>query len=109
VRDPRRFDPGARPPQRQPEARIEQKASSRYPKKPARTTYASALSSFDAFLEIVIGGTVLHSMEPVRLSAVISHKPAPPGEIWQSLGPAQLFDAAGNATGLILDAVRLNL
>jgi carbonic anhydrase len=56
----------------------------------------------------VIGGTVLHNGESVRLSAVISHKP-PPGEIWQSLGPVQLLDAAGNATGLILDAVLLNL
>ena len=65
----------------------------------------TANSFFDVFIEIEIGvaGLVLHNGTPVRMSAVITHKPPGPGTTYESApGPIPLLDPNGNPTGVTL-------
>ena len=63
----------------------------------------TASSFFDVFVEIEIGGLVLHNGVPVRMSAVITHKPPGPGTTYESApGPIPLLDPNGNPTGVTL-------
>ncbi|HPM83234.1 MAG TPA: PKD domain-containing protein, partial [Candidatus Anammoximicrobium sp.] len=62
---------------------------------PPFTATGAAFSFFDVFLQVDIGGTVLVSAEPERLRAVITHKPAAPGETYSTppeMSPIPLVD-----------------
>jgi len=55
-------------------------------------------SFFDIFLEITMPGEVLHSHAPIHLTETIAHKPPVVGNIWNSQGSVQLYDAGDNPT-----------
>ena len=72
---------------------------------PPFATSGTVDSFFDVYVELEIPafGT-LHTEQPVRWVSQISHKPPGPTDIYESLEPIDLFDAAGNFTGLYLGA-----
>jgi hypothetical protein len=61
-------------------------------------------SFFDVYFEIEIGGMTLRTEEPIRWISDITHKPPAPNDIYQSQEQVELFDEAGNFTGLLLTA-----
>jgi hypothetical protein len=70
---------------------------------PPFTPVGLADSFFDVFLEVTIGGEVLHTASPVPLRGVISHKPPAPGETYfGAQGPVELLNDDGNPTGIFL-------
>jgi hypothetical protein len=65
----------------------------------------TADSFFDVFFEIEVGGQTLHNEDPVRMEAVIESKPPGRGTTYQSSHePIELFDEAGNPTGITIVA-----
>jgi hypothetical protein len=68
----------------------------------------SADSFFDVLFRIEVGGVVLHNREPLRIQAVIDHKPPiaryfhliPPG------GPVELYDENNEPTGVFIVRAR---
>ncbi|MDO8490587.1 MAG: GEVED domain-containing protein [Dehalococcoidia bacterium] len=59
-------------------------------------------SFFDVFVEIQIGGQTLHTAQPLSLYGTLKHKPAAPGDFYQSSGQIPLLDAAGFPTSFLL-------
>lgn len=62
-------------------------------------------SFFDIFLDISVGGGILHNHTPAHISASWSHKPPQIDEfvaMFTNFAPVELFDDNGNPTGLIL-------
>jgi hypothetical protein len=61
----------------------------------------TAHSYFDVYYLIEVGGKVLHPAQPVRMEAVITHKPPGPGDTYVNpfTQPVELLDANGNPTG----------
>jgi hypothetical protein len=60
------------------------------------------------FFEVQAGGQVFHPAQPVRMQAVITHKPPGPGDTYVNpfLQPVELLDANGNPTGVRILAER---
>ena len=71
---------------------------------PPFTPVGTIDSFFDVFLEIEMGGQTFHTIQPVRWSSVLTHKPPGPADIYENLADIQLYDAAGNPTGFYLGA-----
>ncbi len=65
---------------------------------PPFTATGTCDSFFDVFLEVQLPGQVLHSQTPIHLTETINHKPPVVGNIWDSLGSVQLYDAGNNPT-----------
>ncbi len=63
-----------------------------------------ANSHFDLYFEFEVGGLLLHTIHPKRMSSVIDHKPPGPGTVYENLEDIQLYDADGNPTGYWLSA-----
>jgi len=63
-------------------------------------------SFFDVFFELKVGEQVLHTRNPKRMSTVITHKPPAPGNVYENREEIELYDAAGNPTGIYLGAGR---
>ncbi|MHC4586454.1 MAG: DUF7901 domain-containing protein, partial [Planctomycetota bacterium] len=66
-------------------------------------------SFFDVFFEIELPdtGQTFTTREPKRLMGVITRKPAAPCDSFESEEEIEIFDAAGNATGIFLGVLRL--
>ena len=59
----------------------------------------SVASFFDIFGEVTVGGMTLHNVDPMRMEAVITHKPPAAGEKFvMRNGPIVLYDEAGSPT-----------
>jgi len=63
-----------------------------------------ARSFFDVRYLIQVGDKVFHASEPIRMAAVITHKPPAPGDTYVNpfLIPVELLDANGRPTGIKL-------
>ena len=64
-------------------------------------------SFFDVYVELEIPAMsmTLHTAGPVQWSSLLGHKPPGPTDIYESLQPVELLDAAGQATGFILEEI----
>src|SRR5204863_7721352 len=62
----------------------------------------TATSFFDVFAEIKVGAQVFHTAAPLRMQAIIHHKPPAPGDDYVNpfTQPVELLDANGNPTGI---------
>lgn len=71
---------------------------------PPFTPTGMADSFFDVFLEVEIAGETLHSAQPVRISATLSHKPPAVGETYFTpvVTPTLLVNANGYPSGVVL-------
>jgi hypothetical protein len=69
---------------------------------PPFTLTGSADSFFDVFLQTDMGGMTQFTDFPVRLTAVITHKPPAPGEAYTGGPPVQLIGEDGSPTGFWL-------
>jgi hypothetical protein len=71
---------------------------------PPFTPVGMADSFFDVFLEVEIAGQTLHSPQPIRISASLSHKPPAVGETYFTpvFTPTALVDINGNPSSVIL-------
>ncbi len=49
---------------------------------------------------------MLHTLQPKRMSSVITHKPPAPGNLYEGLQRIELFDANGNPTDIFIGAGR---
>ena len=67
---------------------------------------STADSFFDIYFQVEVGGEVFYTIQPKRMSALITHKPPGPTDLYENLQDIQLYDAAGNATGFFLSATR---
>ncbi|NQT02472.1 MAG: hypothetical protein HQ580_10640, partial [Planctomycetes bacterium] len=76
---------------------------------PPFTSSGIADSFFDVFFEIELpdAGQSFTTLDPKRLRGVITHKPAAPCDFFENQDEIQIFDAAGNATGFFIGAMRL--
>jgi hypothetical protein len=63
-------------------------------------------SFFDIYfeLELPVQGLTLHNQSPLRWQGVLSHKPAEPMDIYESLADVQLLDEDGNPTIFFISA-----
>jgi hypothetical protein len=64
----------------------------------------TAISFFNVFFQIQVGGQLLHAAQPAHMMAMITHKPPAPGETYVNpfTQPIELLDANGNPTGIFL-------
>ena len=71
---------------------------------PPFTPVGQALSFFDVNFEVLLGSQVFHTDGPVRMQALLTHKPPAVGESYTNLylQPVPLLDAQGNPTGVRL-------
>ncbi len=64
-------------------------------------------SFFDVFFEIDILalGQTFHTINPMRLSSIITHKPPAPTDIYENLQDIQLYDENGQPTDFFIGAI----
>ncbi len=65
----------------------------------------TANSFFDIFVEVEIGGQVLHTKIPKRMAGTISHKPPAPGDLYANCERVELFTEGDTSTGYYLDCI----
>jgi hypothetical protein len=63
-------------------------------------------SFFDIYFELEMLGQVMHGNGPLHWSGVLSHKPAGPMDIYESLEDIQLLDEDGNPTIFFISATQ---
>ncbi len=66
----------------------------------------TADSFFDIFFEIELGGQLYYTIDPKRMSSLITHKPPGPGDLYENLQQIELYDENGEPTGFFLGATR---
>jgi hypothetical protein len=62
------------------------------------TVTGTVSSFFDVFMEVEVGGQILHTNSPIHLAGTIAHKPPGAGEVWQGMDQIELYDSDGNPT-----------
>ena len=73
---------------------------------PPFTPTGSADSFFDIFLEVELGGQVYHTLQPKRMTSLITYKPPGPGEPYENPDKLQLYNEQGQPTGIFIGPAR---
>jgi len=73
---------------------------------PPFATVGMGDSFFDVYFEVEVGGQLMYTAKPKRMSTLITHKPPAPGDVYENPDRIPLLDADGNETGFYLGAAR---
>src|SRR4030067_2708457 len=73
---------------------------------PPFTPGGSAESFFDIFVEVELGGQVYHTLQPKRMTSLITFKPPDPGERYENPDKLQLYNEQGQPTGIFIGSAR---
>jgi hypothetical protein len=66
----------------------------------------TADSFYDVFVEMEVGGNVLHNEVPLRLIGVISHKPPAADDVFENRENIELLGPDGQPVGVVIGVVR---
>ena len=66
------------------------------------TAAGTAMSDFNIWFEIEVGGELYYPVRPKRMTSLITHKPPGPGDVYFGRDEIPLVDAAGNQTPFVL-------